>query len=248
DTVTVFVDGDARLLHARIPGDLNVLPGSAIAIPVLLDSPADGDGVSRLDLSFRYQPAMLRFDGVELAGTLTDGWNLSGLLVDRVAGSISLHLSAPPGVSLAGTGTLIRLGVTAFLGSADSSSLPFDITGAGGTCVRFIADPGLVRLDSICGLSFRLIEGGMFRYALRQNFPNPFNPSTMIPFSLGLDGPTEVSILDGYGRRVAVLAGGIMRAGMYELTWDATGCSSGLYYCRIISGDWSAITTMMLVK
>ncbi|MDB5032809.1 MAG: hypothetical protein JWQ98_50 [Chlorobi bacterium] len=248
DTVTVFVDGDARLLHARIASDLKVFPGSPISIPILLDSPADGAGVSRLDLSLRYQPAMLRFDGADAAGALTDGWNVTGLLVDRIAGSISLHLSAPPGAFLAGPGTLIRLGFTAFLGSSDSSLLPFDIAGAGERCIRFTADPGLVRLDSICGLSFRLIEGGLFRYSLRQNFPNPFNPSTVIAFSLGLDGPTELSILDIYGRRVATLAGGIMRAGMYESTWDATGFSSGLYYCRIISGDWSATTTMMLVK
>jgi hypothetical protein len=105
-----------------------------------------------------------------------------------------------------------------------------------------------VRIDSICGLSVRLIESFATAYKLGGNEPNPFNPTTEIPFSLGLDGWTRLDVFDVSGQRVALLVDGYLAAGIYGVTWDASSQGSGLYYYRLTSGDWSRTGRMLIVK
>ena len=85
-------------------------------------------------------------------------------------------------------------------------------------------------------------------YTLDQNKPNPFNPTTDITFSLGLDGQTKLEVLDALGRKVATLVDGYMQPGTYQVTWDASGHPSGLYYYRLSSGVWTRTSSMILRK
>jgi hypothetical protein len=103
-------------------------------------------------------------------------------------------------------------------------------------------------LDSICGLSFRLIESSRSSYTLKQNSPNPFNPTTTIEFTLGLDGATQLEVMDGSGRRVALLVDQELAAGGYTISWDAGKMASGLYYYRLRSGNWSQTGRMLLLR
>jgi hypothetical protein len=118
----------------------------------------------------------------------------------------------------------------------------------GAYCTHVASDSGLLRLDSICGLSYRLIAVGTARYALGAITPNPLASSTEIGFSLGLDGQTTVEIFDVSGTLVARLLDEHLPAGDYMVTWSAGSAPSGLYYCRIRSGDWSATGTLRLRK
>jgi hypothetical protein len=68
--------------------------------------------------------------------------------------------------------------------------------------------------------------------ALRQNFPNPFNPSTTIEFSLPTTGPVSLIVYDVLGRRVRTLVAGQQPAGTHRIVWDATNDRGG----RIASG------------
>ena len=70
-------------------------------------------------------------------------------------------------------------------------------------------------------------------YELRQNFPNPFNPSTIISFQLPRNGNVSIKIYDVNGREVQTLVNESMNAGSYEVSFDATGLSSGVYYYRL---------------
>ena len=85
------------------------------------------------------------------------------------------------------------------------------------------------------------------KYALNQNAPNPFNPTTKIGYSLGLDGPTRIELFDAAGTLVQVLMDEHQQPGQYEVTLDVNNLSSGMYYYRITSGDWSE-TKQMIVK
>ncbi|MBD3178320.1 MAG: T9SS type A sorting domain-containing protein [Candidatus Latescibacteria bacterium] len=80
------------------------------------------------------------------------------------------------------------------------------------------------------------------KFALKQNSPNPFNPSTSIEFSLSEDGHAELSVFDASGRLVRNIAQGFMKAGIHSETWNGTDSmgrevSSGIYFIRLRSKE-----------
>ena len=86
------------------------------------------------------------------------------------------------------------------------------------------------------------------RFALNQNYPNPFNPTTVIQFSVGTYGHTSLRIFDILGRSVATLVDGHVAAGTHEVHWNAANVPSGIYFCRLTSGSFSATRTLLLLK
>ena len=85
-------------------------------------------------------------------------------------------------------------------------------------------------------------------YSLKQNFPNPFNPSTVISYQLAALSHVNLSVYDIAGRRVAELVNGWREAGQHEVTFDASNLASGMYFYQIQAGDYSAVRKMVLVK
>lgn len=85
-------------------------------------------------------------------------------------------------------------------------------------------------------------------FTLSQNFPNPFNPSTSISFSIPARARTVLTVHDILGRAVATLVEADLNPGAYEATWDAGRFSSGVYFYRLVSGDRVQIRRMALVK
>jgi len=70
-------------------------------------------------------------------------------------------------------------------------------------------------------------------FILFQNYPNPFNPTTMINYQLALTSDVELSIFNIIGQKVAVLVSEKQSAGSYQVEWDASAFSSGVYYYRL---------------
>lgn len=85
-------------------------------------------------------------------------------------------------------------------------------------------------------------------FMLSQNFPNPFNPSTKIKFSIPEGGYTKLSVHDITGREIAVPVKENLGRGEYEILFDAARLPSGIYLYRIISGDFIETRKMILVK
>jgi hypothetical protein len=85
-------------------------------------------------------------------------------------------------------------------------------------------------------------------FALAQNFPNPFNPSTTIEFNLPEKTDARLSVCDALGREVAVLHSGMTEAGTYRMTFDAAGLTSGVYLCRLSAGAKMQTMKMNLLK
>ena len=92
------------------------------------------------------------------------------------------------------------------------------------------------------------INGIASSYSLSQNFPNPFNPTTTMKFSIPKDGLVKLVVYDLLGKEVATLVNDEQTKGTYEVTFDATKLNSGVYFYKITSGDFSEIKKMMLVK
>jgi hypothetical protein len=86
------------------------------------------------------------------------------------------------------------------------------------------------------------------QYSLEQNYPNPFNPTTTISFTLPHSATATLKVFNALGQEVATLVNGITEAGRHEVKFDGAGLASGVYFARLISGDFASMKKMMLVK
>ena len=83
---------------------------------------------------------------------------------------------------------------------------------------------------------------------LDQNFPNPFNPTTVVGFQLSVAGQASLKVYDLVGREVAVLVDGIMPAGEHSVNFDATALPSGIYLYVLESGAQRVSRKLLLMK
>ena len=70
---------------------------------------------------------------------------------------------------------------------------------------------------------------------LSQGYPNPFNPSTKIDFSLPVDSEMFIWIYDLQGREVIALVNGTIKAGYHSVIWNASSYSSGMYFVKMLA-------------
>jgi hypothetical protein len=85
-------------------------------------------------------------------------------------------------------------------------------------------------------------------FTLKQNFPNPFNPSTDISFDLLLSSFVSLKIFDITGREVATLISEKLSLGNHTRQWSANGLSSGVYFYRLQAGSYIETKKLVLVK
>ena len=102
-------------------------------------------------------------------------------------------------------------------------------------------------------------DGSMLpeQYALAQNYPNPFNPGTTIrydvPMNEGSDVPVRLEIYDVLGQMVRTLVDAPAAPGSYEVIWSAKDqagaeVSAGVYFYRMVAGDFTMTRKMILLK
>ncbi len=85
-------------------------------------------------------------------------------------------------------------------------------------------------------------------FKLCANFPNPFNPSTIIVFYLPQNEHVSLKVFDVTGRAIETLVEGEVPAGEHRLHWSATGLASGVYICRMQAGNFSETIKMLYQK
>ncbi len=91
-------------------------------------------------------------------------------------------------------------------------------------------------------------EGVPTEYSISQNYPNPFNPTTRIRFALPQSGLTKITIYDLLGREVQTLINRELSAGYYELNFDASNLSNGVYFYRIRAGNFVETKKLLFLK
>ena len=209
--VTVFSAGGGGLSNAQ---SFAVNPGAAASVTV--ETAASGSGVvvpaESLNVGGSVTVFAITRDGLHnfVANVAADAWSLQ-----NVSGGIvpSDLVPAPDGKSAVFTGH----GVGTATISVTSGALA--TIGSGKITVRI--PTGVAESSK------------PLTYALMQNFPNPFNPSTQINFDLPFAGQVSLVVYDLLGREVAALATGFHAAGHHSVTWDASRQSSGVYFYRL---------------
>ncbi|MBN8570329.1 MAG: T9SS type A sorting domain-containing protein [Ignavibacteria bacterium] len=102
------------------------------------------------------------------------------------------------------------------------------------------------RYDYLTGIQQNAIVAET--YDLKQNYPNPFNPSTTISFSLPKSDFVSLKIFDVSGKEVTELVNKNLTQGSYDVKFDASGLTSGVYFYKLITGNFVSTKKMMLIK
>ncbi|MDD5071291.1 MAG: T9SS type A sorting domain-containing protein [Patescibacteria group bacterium] len=116
----------------------------------------------------------------------------------------------------------------------------------------FLTDQGVSSFDDRTPTSVETEETPQ-SINLRGNFPNPFNPSTTIEFTVSSDNPVALDIYSVAGQKVRTLVNGRLTVGVHSVVWDGrdeTGLavSSGIYLCRITAGNFTSVHKMTLAR
>lgn len=87
-----------------------------------------------------------------------------------------------------------------------------------------------------------------YEFALVQNYPNPFNPSTVISYSISQQADVTLKVFNSIGQQVAELVNTTQSAGIYNINFNASSLSSGVYFYTLKANDFTATKKLMIVK
>ncbi len=85
-------------------------------------------------------------------------------------------------------------------------------------------------------------------FSLKENYPNPFNPTTTIEYSIGIAGPTKLMVFDVLGREVVKLVDEYRPIGSHKVVWRASNMPSGIYFYRLETSTFTRTHKMILMK
>ncbi|NOZ08730.1 MAG: T9SS type A sorting domain-containing protein [FCB group bacterium] len=107
-----------------------------------------------------------------------------------------------------------------------------------------LTTPFVLEENSILGIDENLPA----EYALSSGYPNPFNPSTTLEYSMKNPGNVNITVYDMMGRTVDVLINDWSPAGNYSVTWNADSQPSGIYLVKMTSSNFATVQKVMLIK
>lgn len=86
------------------------------------------------------------------------------------------------------------------------------------------------------------------KFVLQQNFPNPFNPQTEIKYTLAKTVRVKLSVYNITGMKITDLVNGIQSPGNYSVKFDGRDLASGIYFYRLVAGNYTDVKKMILMK
>jgi len=145
--------------------------------------------------------------------------------------------------------TAHSIDLTSFAEGASQIKVRFRLSSDG-----FLNDDGWY-VDDVKIISYNVGPVGIFEnnnfaeaFSLSQNFPNPFNPNTIINYQLPMFSNVSLKVYDALGKEVSVLINESRQPGNYSVEFDGSNFASGIYYYKLIAGEFIAVRRMMLVK
>ncbi len=197
-------------------------------------------------------------DSVPVSGS----WNMIGTISVPVA--VSSIASIPPGIVVSGfftyngssyvpVDTLVPgHGYWVKSGSAGTLLLSANTQSMKSGQIRIIADSELP--PSPPAGDYDIAQQSQdspaaSHFALDRTYPNPFNPSTTVSYVIGRQSFVRLNVYDMFGRTVAVLVNEMKQPGTYRAVWRPAGdIPSGVYFCRLMAGNFSDVRRMVLMR
>jgi len=87
-----------------------------------------------------------------------------------------------------------------------------------------------------------------FEYSLSENYPNPFNPETVIKFSIPNSVQVQITIYNCKGELIDIICNKSFSKGIHYIKWNAASKISGLYFYKMQAGDYVKVKKMILIK
>jgi hypothetical protein len=149
----------------------------------------------------------------------------------------------------AATSSFVRVGFIQGAGTSTASQ-SYEFTDHPGVAGRYAYRVTTLDRDGTLyhGLEIETQVAAPASPELFNNYPNPFNPTTVVRFALPQSGQVNVTVVDMLGRHVATLVDGHRDAGIFAATWDASSLPSGVYFCRLAIDGAVVVRSMQLVK
>lgn len=233
------------LIDVRIEQGIRATLGAALRVPVLVRQGAPrGWPTMPIDVTLSVDERIVRIGDVDTRGTLLDASIASTL--EQSPGTIRMRFVPNP--TVARSDTLLLVDLFAYLGPVASSAITLEIESTEEPCERMSLASGSMRVDSVCGLDWRLLELSAAGYSLAQNRPNPVTSTTTIEFSIAFLSHTRLVVVDAWGNSVATLVDEPLAAGTHTFSFDASLLPSGVYSYRIEAGHYRSTRSLSIVK
>lgn len=233
----VATNATSTVEFANVPSTLKM--GESYTIQVIAHNAAE---VRAYFVNMNYDTSIFSFAGIQ-KGDFIAADSYSFPVVG--SGAVGLANSVYGDEVFSGDGVLAEVTFTALQDGAFSADIISFETVA-------LVNAEFVQEDLVKNTT-GITENTPVVFSLDQNFPNPFNPSTTIGFTLPEASRVSIEIYDILGRRVRTLASGAYAAGKYSVIWDgrdANGhqASTGIYLYRIQAGNYSSTKRMTFMK
>ncbi|HYF04147.1 MAG TPA: choice-of-anchor D domain-containing protein [Patescibacteria group bacterium] len=240
---------------ASMSRGLKVDVGDKIEAGITIDN---GDnfalaGISRLDVSFNYNPTLVQLDESSIATDLRD-FVITRKDINRTLGTVSFSVESVVNATLPSTGALniAKWKFDAFLNGQpiDSMEIRHTVTAYNNRCLKIESRSGFLTVNPVCGGDVRRINISGITYALQSVSPNPVPGGSMatVQFSVGLKGHTVIEVYNAMGTPVGHLVNQELEPGTYEVPMNTESLSSGVYYYRIISGPFTEAKEIVVAK
>lgn len=211
---------------------INVINAQLIPLPPTLLNPLNGALNIQLTPDLKWNMIILigELSSFRLQVSATE--NFSSTLIDS-SGIISDSFKVPAGVLNPNTQYYWRVNAS-ILRNFVLLTTPFSLPSG----FRTLSAVGVMQTGTFAPGSFRLYE----------NYPNPFNPVTVIKFDIAEASEVNVSVYDILGNKVDELVNANLSAGTYNADWNASSHSSGIYFCRITARGFTQTNRMILAR
>ena len=235
DTVNVFIP------------DTTGKSGESITIPIYVDD-VTGLDITSYHAALSYDQQVLEATGPIMSGTLSEQWGT--VVFSDSAGHIAISGSGSS--SLTGSGVLIFLTFEIIGNDGSQTELFFNdmvfnegnpiANTMGGTLV--VSGVSLVKDN---------LNSTVSKYSLSRNYPNPFNPSTIINYTMAKNANVCIKVYSITGELVATLVNTLKPQGNHFVEWNGKtiagdNVTSGMYFVKMVSSDFNKVNKMMLVR
>lgn len=246
DTLRIKLKANGVLpdpINLSFPQDLSFKPGNVLSVPVLVEK-GKILRVKEYSDTLQYNPLILRFRGYTLQGTASEKIEVADV-EENANGLLPIYLKTKWNEFFQPRDTLILLNFDTFVGNDFSSPLEFLSPRFGdGICSRAlipVIKSTNVRIDSLCGLRYKIYDGSKVVFFLDQPMPNPATTSVNINFGVAFDVKTSLVVYDSYGNMVEKLVDDVLKPNIYNYHLDISSLPKGVYFVQFVSGIYREV-------
>jgi parallel beta-helix repeat protein len=225
---------------------MEVSPEDTVHLPISGNSIS---GVADIEVTLSYASTILSFLDAKTTA-ITQGFSLTKTTV--AANTVSLSMSSPIGINDE-SGDIVEIKFTVSETAKTGSYIRFEYASVKDEVANertiLVLEDGEIHVTT-AGIEE---SGGLgdkvpISYNLYQNYPNPFNPSTTIRFSIPQGALVQLTVYDILGREVETILKRNMDPGHHMVQWDASHVASGIYFVRMVSGDFRQTRKVMVLR